>query len=344
MNLKKRFLPGFFILNLFLGILISSCAHQSGAFPSAIPKPAAVKIGVQPFMGMGPIFIAQEEGFFTKHGIQAELVEIKSSAEAVPLLIQGQLDMTSMAVNPGFFNAVAKSGGIRAALGQSQWKSDGCISTGVLARAADAARLADSRSWKNLKVALDPVGLQSVQGYMLSLALAKGDLALADIQTQKIPPANTTDALKSGAIDLLQITEPWITRVTTTGDAQVILAGQDVLPNGQLSVFVYAPRLLKDADLGLRLAQAYLEGVRQFQQGPTDRNVAILARYTRLEPELLKKVCWPYIPADGSANLDSMLEFEKWAASQGWVDKMVEVKDFWDGRFVAAAPAATAQP
>ena len=92
------------------------------------------------------------------------------------------------------------------------------------------------------------------------------------------------------------------------------------------------------------LAQAYLEGVRQYQEGSTDRNVAILAKYTKLEPELLKKVCWPAIPADGSVNLDSIRDFQAWAVERGDMQSVVDPEAFWDGRFLQEAEQGSKEP
>ena len=36
----------------------------------------------------------------------------------------------------------------------------------------------------------------------------------------------------------------------------------------------------------------YLMGVKQYNEGKTDRNLAILSNYTHLDQELLKQTCW----------------------------------------------------
>ena len=44
---------------------------------------------------------------------------------------------------------------------------------------------------------------------------------------------------------------------------------------------------------------AYLKGVRQYNQGKTDRNVEILAKYTEMKPEEVKQSCWIPMRSDG---------------------------------------------
>ena len=78
-----------------------------------------------------------------------------------------------------------------------------------------------------------------------------------------------------------------------------------------------------------------MDAVRQYQAGPTERNVAILAKYTQLDPELLRKMCWVTIPADGSLKQDSLMAFQQWAINQKLLDRIVTPDKFWDDQFIA---------
>lgn len=319
-----------------LTLLLAACvpAPAPGAPAATTPALMRIKVGRQPFIGYAPIFIAQDEGYFAKYGIDVEFVDIKSSSEIVPLLMQGELDMSSFAVYPGFFNGVAKGGAARAVFGASRWDDQGCVAVGLVARSAEAERLQDDGNWNGITIATDPVGMESMLGFFIARVLAQHDLTLADVETTKLPPASTIDALRNGAVNLAQVNEPWLTRITEQTDAVMVASAAAVVPDGQLSVIGFGPRLLQDADLGRRVALAFLEGVRQYQTGKTPRNVAILARYTQLEPDLINRMCWPTIASDGSANLESIMAFQEWAVSQGMLDKVVAPELFWDGRFV----------
>ena len=325
---------------LCLALVVAGCTPAATDPGPAATTPAPtlipIKVGLQPFMGYAPLFIAQEEGYFEKYGLSAEFVELKSSVEAVPLLMQGQIDLTPVAVNPGFFNAVAKGGRARGVLGGSQWASAGCTSTGILARQADLEKYRDIAAWKGATLATDPVGLVGMPGYLLDRILGQQGLGLADIQTAKLPSASMAEALQAGSIDLVQATEPWITRIAGQADAAVIVPAQEIIPNGQLSFIAFSPRLIDNPDLGQRAARAYLDGVRQYIHGDRARNTQILAKYTQIDPALLQQLCWSAIPEDGSANLPGVMDFQAWAVQQGNQDRIVEPAEFWDSQFVAA--------
>jgi hypothetical protein len=56
----------------------------------------------------------------------------------------------------------------------------------------------------------------------------------------------------------------------------------------------------------VRFLRAYLRAVAQYAEGRTQRNVEILANAVRLEPKLLRTICWPVIPADGKSDAQAI--------------------------------------
>lgn len=82
---------------------------------------------------------------------------------------------------------------------------------------------------------------------------------------------------------------------------------------------------------------AYLKAVRQYNQGKTERNLEILAEFTGLDRELLKRTCWLPIRNDGRINVESVLDFQDWAAGKGFLDSKVTEEKFWDPSFVQYA-------
>ncbi len=128
---------------MLLAGLLSGCAAPQ---PAATAAPVHLKVGLQPFMGYAPIFIAQEEGFFARQGLDVEFVPFNASGDAVPMLMQGQLDLTPLALNPALFNAIAKGGEGRLIFGLSQWSKDGCPSSGIVALTQNAELFANPSS------------------------------------------------------------------------------------------------------------------------------------------------------------------------------------------------------
>lgn len=82
---------------------------------------------------------------------------------------------------------------------------------------------------------------------------------------------------------------------------------------------------------------AYLKAVRQYGLGKTERNLAIISASTGLEPDLLSRAHWVPCHADGSINVESVMDFQAWAERKGFVDRTLSPEEFWDPSFAQYA-------
>src|SRR5215472_12280442 len=60
------------------------------------PAPAVadpVKIGVNTWVGFGPLYLAREKGFFQKRGVEVELTSIEKTSEKYAGFLSGKFDM-----------------------------------------------------------------------------------------------------------------------------------------------------------------------------------------------------------------------------------------------------------
>jgi len=90
-------------------------------------------------------------------------------------------------------------------------------------------------------------------------------------------------------------------------------------------------------DAGVRFMTAYLKGVRQFNEGKTDRNVEIIANFTKLAPEDIKASCWTSFRPDGSIDEATAIAFQKWAVEKDYANGPLELDQFWTSKFIDAA-------
>jgi NitT/TauT family transport system substrate-binding protein len=111
-----------------------------------------------------------------------------------------------------------------------------------------------------------------------------------------------------------------------------------VLPHLQVGIIAFGPRLLKnEPGAGVRFMTACLKAVRQYQQGKTARNLEILRKATGLDLELLKQASWAYIRDDGRPNIESLMDFQRWAKKRKLLDAEVESGRVWEPRFTDEA-------
>jgi len=122
------------------------------------------------------------------------------------------------------------------------------------------------------------------------------------------------------------------------GGHRLLSGGSSLAPHAHLAVVVFGPSLLRrNRELGQRFIVAYLRAVRQYNQGHTDRNVAIISRRLGLDSADLKKMCWLPTSPDGAINLASLTDYEKWGIETGNLSRMVDPTAVADTTFVANA-------
>jgi NitT/TauT family transport system substrate-binding protein len=97
---------------------------------------------------------------------------------------------------------------------------------------------------------------------------------------------------------------------------------------------LYGASLLANEDLGNRFMVAYLMGVRQYEQGKTDRNLEILTTALNEEEDMLRAMCWQAIRLNGEINGESVLDFQDWAVGRGYVENPVTLEQIWEPGFV----------
>jgi NitT/TauT family transport system substrate-binding protein len=73
---------------LTLGIILSACAPVT----TPASQPVTLKIAVLPIIDTLPMYVAQQEGLFAKHGVNVEFVPVASAPERDQLLAAGQAD------------------------------------------------------------------------------------------------------------------------------------------------------------------------------------------------------------------------------------------------------------
>lgn len=310
--------------------LASSIVACGGASDTAGVR---IEMAAGRFLSSLPLYIAAEEGYFEDEGIDLVLhPAMETGSTALPSLDQGRVAVGVMANLIAVANAVDQGGRVRIVAGKTLHASNHCGFSALVARKglfADDEEITPF-SLRGLRIDLNPL---SFEGYFMEAYLAPAGLSLDDMEHVYLPVAARLEAMNRGGIDLTVISEPWLTRMVEDGH-RVVVRVNDIVPDLQASVIVFGTRLLdEDREAGRRFLAAYFRGVQRFNEGPTPRNVALASRVTGLDPETLRRVCWPAEREDGQIEEQGILDFERWALRKGHVSRLVEIDELYDPWF-----------
>ncbi len=323
-----------------VALLLVARAPGRAASPqvsAARSAPVRLKVLSLRFLTFAPFAIARDEGYFRAQGLDVELIPLVSSADATPSLIRGDLDVVAGVLKIADFNAIARGATLRFVADKDHFEPGACVGSAFVARPGflDGKGGDGPDRLKGARVATTPLHFME---YALETLLGRKGLTLDDLKLARLPGNMVAEAFGAGSLDLGQLSEPDLSRVLRSGGAVLWKGVREVLPGAQHSVVAFGPRLLgKDRDVGRRFLVAYLQGVRQYNLGKTERNLDLLAAETGVDRELLRAACWPSIRGDGKIDVASVLEFQKWAVRRGALDEVVPAERFWDPSFAVEA-------
>ena len=331
------------ILPLIVLVILSACVSATSTTQptttilpvqaTATKQTIHIKLGIVPYSSYLPFYIAQEEGYFTEQGLDVELVQFSKQSDAIPVLVDGQIDVYAGQLDTMTLNAIAQGATLKFVADKGYDNSSGCVYTAWVARndVMISGVLNDLHNLAGMKVAY-PRG-QSPE-YALDLLLKPAGLSSADVQIVDVSAPNRVAGLENGVIDISFLSEPYITEAVNSGKVSIWQSWESYLPGFQLGVLMYGGTILKNPDAGQHFMVAYLKAVRQYMQGKTDRNIQLMAAFMKTSTDVAKQSCWQSMRVDGSIDVQSILDFQQWAVGKGYQLRALDQSEFWDPSFI----------
>jgi NitT/TauT family transport system substrate-binding protein len=180
----------FFVMMLVSGVIICGCL-------SPAPAMKTVKVAYQPTTANGPLYIAKEEGYFAQQGINVEFEKTQSPAAALPLLVNGDVAVSTGPLKIGLINAVAKGEHVRIVADKGRVTPGSCNAYALMVRQElfDTGIVTNVSDLKGRKIAVRD------SDYDLFHALALGNLSRDDVETVDMDFTMIIPAFTNGAID-----------------------------------------------------------------------------------------------------------------------------------------------
>lgn len=311
-------------LTVMGGLPASAQTPEIAKPTSTLPASGAIiKLGYARSPTFAPFFVAIEKGFFQEQGLQMELEEFRSGSQMVPLLATGQLDIGGGEVGSALFNAVGQGLDVRAvATLSSAPPGSGGDAVVVRKDLFDSGQVTEIADLKGRRIAINM--LRGIGEYIMSEALALGGLTPDDVQFVPLARPDMPAALANKAIDAAWIVYPFAAAAIEDDHAVSLLTGDQILDTPQISVMYFGKRLLEPAnrELAIRFLVAYLKGARaMYGSGWRDEdNIAILSKYTGVDPDLFRKSVPSYCDPNGQMNRASMAKTQDYFVRRGYIE------------------------
>lgn len=305
-----------------------------------------IKIGILKVPSSGPVYLAQEMGFFAAEGLQASFVNFEAGQAVAVAVIAGDADVGVTGLTASLYN-LALRGEMRVLAGFHR-EAPGFRVLGYFASAQAAKTgLTSLKDLPGHSLAITTIG--STTHYAVGLLAEKYGFPLSSV---RIVPAqtisNSVAVLIGNQADAGLIPGNLTNEVTAHGARLLGWVG-DETPWQIGSVFVATKTADRRSDMMRRFLLALGKGAQTYHDaftGPGETRkdgpsapaaLAIIGKYVgepveRLEIEL------PYVDPKLRINVKDVAHQIAWYKAQGMVKGDLTADQFIDGRYAVALP------
>lgn len=316
-------------LVLCAAMFLSGCGAQGASGATDVWK-----VGVMPCTSdCGFLHMAQEKGFYKKHGVNVKFVVLKSAEQVYPALASGEVDAIEQ--SPGGLYVAAQRGGLDA-------KVIGSSMEGLPFAIFANKKFNSISDLKGKSMAISsPTGLPAL--------VAKLMLRNDGVDWSSIKPVNAGGnpdryrAVVAGTVDATADAADYIPQAKADG-VNVLGLSADVIPDyPRYMIIARNDSLKKKGDLATRYLAGLIEGLRYAYAHP-DEAKAISAKALGMSPDdpmvtymqdliVQKKLVDP----NGGIDMQKLDYLEKVLLESGDLTKPVDVKSLVDDSYQKAA-------
>jgi len=241
--------------------------------------------------GFAAAYVAQEQGFFKKHGIEVEFIPTNSSGNNPPALVSGSVQIagptmpTLLQANDAGLDLVVFAAG-------TVYPLDGDI---LVAR--QGSGIEKPTDLKGKKVGVP--GLGALLHVMLKRHLKTNGVNPNDVRFVEVSFPQAADALKSAQIDAYPAVAPFSARIIQSGAGYEVANWLKDTPDGTLTVVYAATR--KWASENKQVIAALREGMAEaieYAKTHTNELNNAIATYTKLPPAVVGSLKPPILEVD----------------------------------------------
>lgn len=321
----------------FLGFLIF------GVFiiPQTGISAQKVRVGLLPLTSSAPIFIAVEEGFFVREGLDLELKFMQAAQPIAAALAAGEIEVGATGLTAGLYNALAT--GLDAKIVADKGREwPGYRLTGiVVGKAAWERGIRKVEDLRNMKVGVTQIG--STFHYMLGNILQKHGIPLSQVQVVPLGGLQAlAEALASEKLEAVYIAQPLCSETEARGTGKVLVWSGDEL-RYQIAAIFMSGKFWEKKDAAKAFMRAYIRACRIYHdeclrldpqgnpsKGKNFQNVmAQITKYTGLPPERIAKDL-SYNDRNGELMWEDIPRQIKWYKNQGMLSQEPDTGKFLD--------------
>ncbi len=329
----------------FWGFIAAVFFSYVAAAPLA--RAEAIKVGTIKSAGAGPLFIAQERGYFTAEGLTVDLVYFDASQPIAVANVSGAVDIGATPPTAAFY-ALASQGVLRIISGYVMDAPTFQANGAVVSNAAYEAGFHSFKDMGRHKVSTTQFG--AAPHYAWGLMAEHFGVDLKTVQVVALQSnANQVSAVVGGQVDAAMTPSTFLTPPLEAGQVKLLGFVGDIVPWQLGATFTSAKIANERGDMLKRFIRAFIRGIHDYHDAFTGAGekrqdmatapeiLAIMSKYVGQSPEQLSRAI-PYFDREARLDFKDILHQIAWYKSQGMLKDSVSGEDIIDKRYAVPLP------
>ncbi|WP_043615940.1 ABC transporter substrate-binding protein [Nonomuraea candida] len=308
---------------LTLGAMSCSAGTDTtaGAPPSASAgglEKTKLKVATLPAIDSAAIYVAIDQGFFEKEGLDVTPEVVQAAPEAIPMLVKGEID--AMFGNyVSMFAAHDKQALKLRILAEGSRAAPDSLS--IMALPGSSIRTPKDLEGKTINVNV----LHNFQELALTQVLKANNVDPATIKYVQVTFQNIMPSWKDGQIDAAYLGEPMVTAATATMGARKILdPASGPAAEFPISGYVGTQEWYDKNPKTAAAFQRAIHNAAKLMENNREVVAKVLPNFTQIDAATAATVTFPYFSSnDNPVRLQRVAD---WMWEAKWLTKQIDVK------------------
>jgi NitT/TauT family transport system substrate-binding protein len=281
-----------------------------------------VVIGSVPGIAAAGTYIADAKGYFKDAGIEVDIADLASAADAMASLATDQFNVVEGGYSAGYWNALAKNFPIITAFERGMRPTNHRI----VVPSTMVDKIKTIADLKGHSFAVNAPGSLTI--YEAGKMLETAGLTIKDVDVKYMPFPQMAVAFKNGAVDAAEDIPPFVNVAMEQGLMHPIASIDETLKPYPVVSIVYQINTdwaAKNKDVARRFFVAIARGTRDYCQayhhGPNrDEIEDIMIKYKVMSDKaLLDRIPWQGRDPNGRLDAGTVLDLQDWFFKEGMI-------------------------
>jgi NitT/TauT family transport system substrate-binding protein len=223
-------------------------------------EPATIRLAVSSWVGYGPLWLAEERGFFDEEGVAVDLTLVEVSADRITAMQADRLDASATTIDTWTLFAAQGADLVQVLAVDESAGGDGIVAKQEIATIADLA---------GKTIAVQSA---STSQFLLANALSEAGLSLDDVTLLDMSSGDAGAAFVAGQVDAAVTWQPWLANARETDFGHLLLDTTET-PGLIVDTVAFRPQFVaENPEAVAAFVRGYYRAVEEVEANPDEAN------------------------------------------------------------------------